>query len=396
MQELISKKSANGITRWGLLAGTSTIALMIHVSSVTVAQADDMERPQVWIELGGQAERMGNSPELFTPPFLANTPDADLTPMIKAEKPSPYSLGLEGKISFSPEHSDWVFSASAIYGRARASRHNHQQTPLPYVKQFAAGSILPQPAAEQFGDGQSDLRETHLVLDFQAGKDVGIGLFGSHGSSIISAGVRFAQFTESASITLNARPYNKVGAVHTKYVSFYQSTPVPHYVPIGFRNVDLFRHTYAATAQMHRNSHAIGPSVSWNASMPVVGNEKDMTLNFDWGVNAAVLFGRQRTTVHHKTSGHHYSRTGLIFVSEQTHAGGYTRPPIARSNSRGVTIPNVGGFAGMSLKFPNAHVSIGYRADVFFGAIDGGIDTVKSQNRSFYGPFATIGIGFGG
>jgi hypothetical protein len=31
--------------------------------------------------------------------------------------------------------------------------------------------------------------------------------------------------------------------------------------------------------------------------------------------------------------------------------------------------------------------------DEFFGAMDGGLDTRKSYNQEFYGPFATISIG---
>ncbi|HVP85004.1 MAG TPA: hypothetical protein VMS78_09800 [Rhizomicrobium sp.] len=43
-----------------------------------------------------------------------------------------------------------------------------------------------------------------------------------------------------------------------------------------------------------------------------------------------------------------------------------------------------------------AKVSLGYRADFFFGAMDGGIDTRESYNRNFYGPYASISIGLGG
>ncbi len=57
-------------------------------------------------------------------------------------------------------------------------------------------------------------------------------------------------------------------------------------------------------------------------------------------------------------------------------------------------MPNVGGFAGLSYNFPNAKVSIGYRGDFFFGAIDGGLDTTQKETRGFYGPFATISVGF--
>jgi hypothetical protein len=63
------------------------------------------------------------------------------------------------------------------------------------------------------------------------------------------------------------------------------------------------------------------------------------------------------------------------------------------TRSRNVTVPNIGGFAGLSFKYPNAKVSLGYRADFFFGAIDGGIDARKTYDRSFYGPYATVSIG---
>jgi hypothetical protein len=49
----------------------------------------------------------------------------------------------------------------------------------------------------------------------------------------------------------------------------------------------------------------------------------------------------------------------------------------------------------VSWRTSNAKVSLGYRADMFFGAIDGGIDTRKNENRGFYGPFASISIGLG-
>jgi hypothetical protein len=56
-------------------------------------------------------------------------------------------------------------------------------------------------------------------------------------------------------------------------------------------------------------------------------------------------------------------------------------------------VPNVGGFAGLSFRYAAAKLSLGYRADFFFGAMDGGIDEGHSEKRDFYGPFATLSIG---
>ena len=77
-------------------------------------------------------------------------------------------------------------------------------------------------------------------------------------------------------------------------------------------------------------------------------------------------------------------------------SNGYTSKPADRNRARNVTIPNIGGFAGISFKYADAKLALGYRADLFFNAMDGGIDTRKSENVGFYGPFATVSVGLGG
>jgi hypothetical protein len=69
--------------------------------------------------------------------------------------------------------------------------------------------------------------------------------------------------------------------------------------------------------------------------------------------------------------------------------------PYHSTRSRNVTVPNVGGSIGLSWKLQNFKMSFGYRADFFFNAIDGGIDARKSENRAFYGPYASISVGLG-
>ena len=66
------------------------------------------------------------------------------------------------------------------------------------------------------------------------------------------------------------------------------------------------------------------------------------------------------------------------------------------ARSRSVTIPNLGGYAGISFNFPNAKVRFGYRADFFFGARDSGLESHTTTDVGFHGPFATISIGLGG
>jgi hypothetical protein len=390
MSELINKPARDENFRHNLLTNVSVLALMgyLATSQGALAALSDEAPPVLWIELGGQFERADSTNEIFAPPFLDKTPMVDRDPMIAAQALPPYSIGGEAKIMFEPTQTDWVLSASVLYGRSNSARHLHQQTHLPYVKLVFFEQIPAQPANQIYGDGQTNSSETHYVLDFQAGKDVGLGLFGANGKSIFSAGVRYAQFTSSSDASLYARPEYKLGALHSRY--FYISSQRPH---LGYRSYDKFRHTYAASFTAKRDSQAVGPTVSWEASAPVAGHDSTTTLTMDWGVNAAVLFGRQRTEVHHQTNGHYYARTGANKY-HQLHYSSYAHPPVHQTRSRTVVIPNIGGFAGVSLKWPNAKVSLGYRGDFFFGALDDGIDTKHETNENFYGPFASISFGF--
>jgi hypothetical protein len=126
-----------------------------------------------------------------------------------------------------------------------------------------------------------------------------------------------------------------------------------------------------------------------------MGRASDAEITIDWGANAAVLFGRQQAKTHHQTTGsyHYLSGTGKyqhrVTAALSPNAG-------HRTQSRSLIVPNLGGFAGLSFRYSDAKISVGYRADMFFNAMDVGLDTRKSENVGFYGPFATIGVGLGG
>ena len=138
MSELIKGQSRGESFRRGLFTNTSVLALLgfAWISPNTGAAQTEDSRPTVWIELGGQLEKLDSQHEVFTPPFLDQTPVTDATPIIAAQRPSRYSVGGEGKISFAPRDTDWVLSAGVRYGRSDNARHQHQQTLVPYVKRY--------------------------------------------------------------------------------------------------------------------------------------------------------------------------------------------------------------------------------------------------------------------
>ncbi len=119
-------------------------------------------------------------------------------------------------------------------------------------------------------------------------------------------------------------------------------------------------------------------------------------VSVDWGANGAVLFGRQRTRLQHQTSGFYFKGVGAGQSQTAGLVSSYIHGPYDRDRNRSVTIPNIGGFASISFKYPSAKLSLGYRADFFFNAVDTGIDSAKSSTIGFYGPFATVSIGLGG
>src|SRR6185437_12208253 len=374
-------KHSNTNFRRNLLSEVSILALLGYVCTVpnAMAASDQENRPTVWIELGTQLERADTEQTIFAPGFFDLASPADLGVMTDAQRPSRYSIGGEGKISLEPEGTHWVFSAAVRYGRSNSARHLHHETaglPVEYWTLGGAPFLQYTPNPREFGDGQSTARESHLILDFLAGKDVGLGLFGSHGHSTIQAGVRFAQFVSKADTTLHARPVN---------------FPTQKYSADKYNGYFQHQRTYTAVFHAERSTHAIGPSISWDSSAVLAGSDNDAQVSLDWGVNAAILFGRQRAKTRHQTNGLY--RTGITQGNViSSYAFHRTNP----QRSRSVTIPNIGGFAGVSVRFPNAKVSLGYRGDFFFNAIDTGIDTHRSADQKFYGPFANISIGLGG
>jgi hypothetical protein len=416
MSEVIKTRIAAKDFRWQLLSTASVLALLttLHISP---AEASDQEdRPVLWVELGGQLDRLDTSQEAFAPNFLNSITQANLRSALDVQKPSIYSIGGEGKISLQPKGSDWIFSVSAMYGRSQGSRHQHQQTKNAYfpIQKFQIlpgkyyGGYTAYPAKHaKFADGISHQKENHVILDFQVGKDVGLGLFGNHGTSVLSAGVRIAQFTSRSDVSLHAQPDVHYPVPTKQITSLASFRSQFKYAPATF-------HGFTGIANAQRDFHGVGPSVSWNASAPIAKISSQGDIALDWGLNAEVLFGRQKASGSHQATARTYHGNGRA-GSYGSHPGpnffGYNklkqvvwgevavlhyRDATNFNRSRMVTVPNLGAMAGLSFRYADAKISFGYRADFFFGAMDGGIDTAHRENVGFYGPFATISIGLGG
>ena len=229
------------------------------------------------------------------------------------------------------------------------------------------------PPYEIFGDDQTDFRESHAILDFQAGKDVGFGLFGAHGSSVVSAGVRFAQFT--------TRPMRRCmhGPLYLGIAT----------VPGKYRLPHQFRKTNAASFDAKRNTQTVGPSLS-RAAFPAGCQERlNMTLDFDWGAT-------------------------LQFCSVGSARSSITKRPVpiitnmAERSTRAVTCtcPSIKIVRGPS-RFQMSEALQASRSVIgrqnqprlsrrFLLRRDGWRHRYGARGDvGFYGPFATIGVGIG-
>jgi hypothetical protein len=377
MSELIQARG-HAAVRKQFLATASALALTAYIAAADAAKAEDAH-PTVWIELGGQMEQVQGVSTPFTPPFMtAISPAPDVYAnniFLDTQRPARIAFGLNGGATFQPQGSDWIFSVNLLYGRSSTNRHVHQQgaaAPFSYNDRALIGhGIAP------FSDEKSAYDESHAILDFSVGKDVGLGAFGRNAISTIDIGVRFAQFSNRSKVNAMGRPEVNIGRAGFRYaVSFYN---------------------YTMFAEAARSFHGVGPSLSWKASAALLGNKDAGELTLDWGINGALLFGRQKANIHHTTTAYHMPIT-------QYYAGLYDGYYYSRvystshhhTRSRHVTIPNLGGFAGLSVRYPNVKFSLGYRADFFFGAVDAGIDARHTKDLGFYGPFAKISIGLGG
>jgi iron complex outermembrane receptor protein len=344
----------------------------------------DNGKPALWIEIGANFDQFDNARQLFDPPFVKSIPSVLPSPL-KAQEPPKIGLDWEGKLSYEPDGSDWVISAAIRYGRSASKRDVHQSTSPQkvYFSSFNHNRRFGYPAA-RYIDTQTVGGEQHTIIDFMAGKDVGLGVFGGGGSSVLSGGLRMADFMSSSSASIFDIPNSDLLS----------------------NGLHILQHN-SGTAQEKSSFHGVGPAISWDASELVNGNEQNGEITVDWGANAAVLFGRQTANGEAgNTAGFYYCRNFVYPTSAHvchgnqnrfySHTASYQNPAVAHARARTATVPNLGGFAGVSMKYRNAKVSFGYRADEFFGAMDGGINTHKSENEGFLGPYANISIGLGG
>ena len=138
MSELIQKNDNRATIRWKLLTGASALALTAYVSSANVAKAEDTDRPTDLDRTGRTDGTATGLVELLSRRLSCRSRRQSAAVSLSAsdlsvgiftdnQRPPRFAFGFEGKITFQPEDSDWIFSAGIRYGRSHANRHIHHQ-----------------------------------------------------------------------------------------------------------------------------------------------------------------------------------------------------------------------------------------------------------------------------
>lgn len=383
-----------------LLASVSAIALTISVAAADPASAAN--DPPIWIEAGWHFENVHDSAGAFTLPLNDLIPPSGITgPLTDSFNRS--SQGADGKITFQPDGTGWLFSASIRYGRTHIRGHVSQVQHLPttsfdryhtsiptYPFPYHRTSAVPVQQTANRIDADTVLSETHYILDFQAGKDVGLGLFGHGSTSVLSAGVRIANFTSG----LKVMQFHAKENVHVTYTQRVQQTRA--FFPSSTRTVPWYRthgkqiwNQLSGGPSSSHNFIGVGPTIDWEASAPLWDDAERNGISLDWSVNAGFLFGKQKNQIHHKTDVVKNKCYGWCYNSGTS----YHVSDTARSG-RNVIVPNLGGSIGLSYRLGDFKANFGYRADYFFHAIDMGASGGQST-RSFRGSYASVSIAVG-
>jgi len=233
--------------------------------------------------------------------------------------------GGNGQIALNLETDGWIFGLKFNFGRT-GDAHNKASVYYSYYGYNYYSAT-----------GRVRHNENHKMLDFTVGQDVGLGMFGMEGSSVISGGVRWANFSAET-----------VG--HFTYGNKYYYT--------------------SFNRELHRTFNGVGPVISWAASTPV-GDPGD-NLSVDWGVDAAVLFGSRKAW----------------------EAGpSYDFSP----RSKNASVPQVDGYLGLGWHPTDSRFSFhaGYAISASWGLYDSNFDfdedeTRNSVNRISHGPYLDV------
>ncbi|HEX5776334.1 MAG TPA: TonB-dependent receptor, partial [Caulobacteraceae bacterium] len=325
------------------------------------------------VELGGGVSQFSSETETYAPDWIDTyTSPTFVFPLEVQDRDLDWGDTRSMKLTYAPT-GGWRAAATYRYGKTNG---HHRDAPPDEVlpgRQVGGGyfSFYTRPQSIQGRSGVRDSEE-FAVADFLVGKDIGIGTWGEGGESVISAGVRYAEFKSTTHIEQFGVPYSRMAAApgNAKYATQY------------FHELDS-----------ERRFEGVGPTLSWQASQPLLGSDETGRVALDWTVTGGVLFGERsmesvddRLGRERNTPNNGFNQVITVLYDEE----------VPRSRTEDATVPNLSLSLGLSYAIDRVKVSTGYTYDRFFDVIDGGFEEAKDYDRTIHGPYFRVSVGFGG
>ena len=339
------------------------------------------------LELGGQVTRHDAANTPVAAAFLSAFP-AGLDSSPAQNRKLDWGDGREVKLSFRPSGSPWIASLDWRY-----SESNKGPMAL-RLEQPAGGpecgsAALPQFCDPDFPSYQRDFinhaenwsdtdvyrREQQDILQFQVGRDVGLGQLGQ---GMAALGMRFARFQSEAMVEFDGIPN--------------------WYLPENWAFLGKYSHhdRYMSHHTAAREFEGVGPMAAFSGETSLLGSDATGKIGVDWAAAAGILFGKRKTWVTGEESSGYWS-------GDYRGAGLENRLPpdpdvepvrVFRSTSAAVPLAEFG--IGLSYTIDRIKIGAGYRWERYFDVIDGGYGEEELYDRTIDGPYFKLAVGFGG
>jgi outer membrane receptor protein involved in Fe transport len=343
------------------------------------------------LELGGQVQRHDAGYSAVTPTFADEFSSAlDLSEAQNQDLD--WGDGRAVKLTY---HSaaNWKFSLGARFGEtngsAKAVNTEFADAGCIVWAEQCDNPELAETTRRATIDNYSDTlirgREDHTVVDFKVGREFGLGIFdGDQHRSEVGLGLRYAKLGGRTQATIIGVPdWDIPDYGQIKYDPF----SIPAYVNSQHNH-------HEAEITVEREFEGVGPVLSWEGSLALLGNQDIGRLNADVSIAGGVLFGKQDT---------HLSGTEVTeYFDVRFNYGNFIEPtsitttPVDISRSSSVTVPVVDLSLGFSYTVDRVKLGAGYRWERYFNAIDGGYDEAEDYDRTIDGPYVKLSVGFGG
>jgi outer membrane receptor protein involved in Fe transport len=354
------------------------------------------------VEISGQVQHQDAPNQNAAPQSLDNLPAALAIGNIQNRRLD-WGDGRSIKLSYRPDGAAWFVSGAYRYGRtnSRTTRDHHETQEKTNACRFPAsfygglfakvfcdpnylfyGHSYYSPDAlahnKSWSAGEARGQEQHTLVDFEVGRDFGLGA--AFGHSSLSTGIRYGEFRSSS--------------------HFAASGVADWNVPDGWLIGQIFPDKYQATHNGYqadltstRKFKGAGPMLSWDAATHLLGSNEAGHVDLDWSVTGGVLFGKQTARFVGKDTMASYAGyygTWPVPVTQRTDFA------LPANRSKSATAPVVDLSLGLSYDIQRIKVGAGYRWERYFNVLDTGYAERKATDRTIDGPYFKIAVGFGG